>query len=131
VKKFVLPIGVGVVVFGVVTAFAASLTVNSSSLAAGNATVAACNASANVTYANALATSGGNKGKYTVSTATVTSATACGGMSFKVSLLDSSNVVVGAEATGTLDSSGTTTVNFTAGTVLAENVTGVAVVITG
>src|SRR3954468_23421111 len=62
-KKYALPIGAGVVVFGVVTAFAASLTVNSDSLAAGNATVAACQDHAHVAYA----TSG-----LTVTAATVT-----------------------------------------------------------
>jgi hypothetical protein len=135
VKKFVLPIGAGVVVFGVVTAFAASLTVNSKSLAAGNATAGACNSSAAVTYATALATSGANKGKYVVSSASVTTdglpTSACGGMAYRVSLLDASNVAVGAEGTGTLAADGTGTVTFASGTVLAHDVEGVAVVITG
>ena len=136
-KKFVLPVGAGVVVFGVVTAFAASLNVTSSSLAAGNGTVGACNSSANLTnYTTAPITSGANKGKYAVTGATLTTVagtpSSCGGMSFKVQLLDGSNVVVGTEATGTLGANtGSAAVDFSGTEVLASNVSNLAVVITG
>ena len=71
-KKFLVPVAVGVVVFGGVTAFAATLTVNSKSLAAGNGTVTACNNSAAAVYTSTLATSGTNKGKYVVTGGTLT-----------------------------------------------------------
>lgn len=134
-KKFLLPIVVGVVVFGAVTAFAATLTVNSKSLAAGNGTVTACNTSAAATYTSTLATSGGNTGKYVVTGGTLTtdglSPSACKGMSYRVTLLDSSNVSLG-EATGVLaDPTGDATLDFSSNPPLATSVAGVAVVITG
>ena len=133
-KRYALPIGAGVVVFGVVTAFAASLTVNSKSLGAGNATVASCNSAASATYTSTLATTGANKGKYVVSGGSLATdganPSACKGMSYKVTLLDSSDVSLG-EATGNLaDPTGDATLSFS-GTPLASAVVGVAVVITG
>jgi hypothetical protein len=135
VKKFLVPIAVGVVVFGGVTAFAASLTVNSKSLAAGNGTIAACNSSAAAAYTSTLATSGGNTGKYVVTGGSLTtdglSPSACKGMSYKVTLLDGSNASLG-EATGTLaDPPGDATLNFSGTPPLASAVVGIAVVITG
>lgn len=132
-KKFLVPIAVGVVVFGVVTAFAATLTVNGTSLAAGNATISACNSSANATYTSTLATSGTNKGKYVVTGGTLSTdglnPSACKGMSYKVTLLDSGNASLG-EATGTLaDPTGDTTLDFSSNAPLASAVAGVAVVI--
>ena len=134
-KKFLVPIAVGVVVFGGVTAFAASLTVNSKSLAAGNATVGACNSSAAATYTSTLATTGVNKGKYVVTGGFLSTdglnPSACKGLSFKVTLLDGSNVSLG-EATGNLaDPTGDATLDFSANPPLASAVAGVAVVITG
>lgn len=134
-KKFLVPIAVGVVVFGGVTAFAATLTVNGTSLAAGNATITACNSSATALYTETLATSGANKGKYVVTGGTLTTdganPSACKGMSYRVTLLDSSNASLG-EATGTLaDPTGDATLDFSSNPPLATSVVGVAVVITG
>ena len=134
-KKYLLPIGVGVVVFGAVTAFAASLTVNTKGLGAGNATVGTCNSSASANYVSTLATSGTNKGKYVVTGGTLTtdglSPSACKGMSYKVTLLDSVNVSLG-EATGTLaDPTGDATLDFSSTSPVTSGVVGVAVVIAG
>lgn len=128
-KKYLLPIAVGVVVFGAVTAFAASLTVNSSSLAAGNTTVAACNTHASVSYAPTASGTGFQTGTATV---TITpddptnQPTPCDGMAFKVTLLGASNSVLATQS-GTL-SGNSGTASFTAD---AATVSGVAVVITG
>ena len=127
-KKFLVPVAVGVAVFGGVTAFAASLTVNSKSLAAGNAVVAACNDNAAVTYT----TSGS-----TVATAVVTisgsqAAGHCDNLPAQVSLLGSGNSVL-ATRSATVGSTTTdiATVNFAADNIDASAVTGVSVVITG
>lgn len=126
-KRFLIPAVVGVVVFGAVTAFAATLTVNTKSLGAGNATVSSCNASASVTYNTSYsATLPG----YKVTTAPVTSAVACATMSFKVTLTGASNASLG-EVTGTLDASGNGSPDFSASNVAASLVTGISVVITG
>jgi hypothetical protein len=130
VKKYLLPIGAGVVVFGSVTAFAATLTVNSSSLGAGNATVASCNSAAAVTYST---TPTANAKTYDVSTATVTTSgagTGCANMSFKVSLLGTNGATLG-EKTGTLDGTGAGSADFSSLTVAATDVASVAVVVTG
>jgi len=128
VKKYLLPLGAGVVVFGVATAFAASLGVSSSSLGAGNATVSSCTANAKVSYA----VSGG-----TVSTATVktyasngtTLTTTCDTMSAEVTLTDTNGAVLAAE-TGTVGTS-TASVDFSADNVDPSAVTNVSVVLTG
>jgi hypothetical protein len=130
VKKYLLPIGAGVVVFGGVTAFAATLTVNSSSLGSGNATVASCNSAAAVSYSTVPTT---NTKTYDVSTAAVTTSgtgTGCANMAFKVTLLGAGNASLG-EKTGTLDGTGAGSVDFTTLTVPASDVVGVAVVVTG
>ena len=126
-KKFLIPVAVGVVVFGSVTAFAASMTVSGTSLGAGNATVAACNSAANVIY-NAAPTT--NAKTYDVTTAPVTSAASCAAMSYRVTLLGASNVSLG-EVSGTLTGTGTASPDFTSQTVPAVDVVGVAVVISG
>src|SRR4051794_39638148 len=73
-KRFLIPAVAGVVTFGAVTAFAASLNVTSKSLAAGNASVTSCNASAAVSYNTAyLASLPG----YQITTAPVTTAAGC------------------------------------------------------
>ena len=118
---------VGVVVFGAVTAFAATLTVNSKSLGAGNATVASCNSSASVTYNTSYSAS---LPGYKVTTAPVTSAVACATMSYKVTLTGAANASLG-EVTGTLDASGNASPDFTASNIAASGVTGISVVITG
>jgi hypothetical protein len=128
VKKYLLPVGAGVVIFGAVTAFAASLNVSSTSLGAGNATVNACTSDAKVSYA----TSGG-----LVSTATVktydtdhtTLTTTCNGMSAEVTLTDTNGTVLGTK-TGTITNS-STDFDLSAANVDPAAVTGVSVVITG
>jgi hypothetical protein len=123
--RYLAPAVVGVVVFGAVTAFAASLTVNTKSLGAGNATVDTCNASASVSYNTAL-----SSGVYQVTTAPVTTATTCKGMSYRVDLTGTSGSL--GEITGTLDATtGAALPDFTSANIAASAVTGVSVVITG
>jgi hypothetical protein len=124
VKKFVLPVGAGVVVFGVVTAFAASLTVNTESLAAGNATVDACQDTADVSYTHSGTT---------ITGATVTfsngTAGACDGLDAEVTLTGTGLVLPKSE-TATV-ASDVATVSFVGDNVNAKDVTGVSVVVTG
>jgi hypothetical protein len=126
-KRFLIPAVVGVVVFGAVTAFAATLTVNTKSLGAGNATVTSCNASASVSYSTSYAST---LPGYKVTTAPVASAAGCATMAYKVTLTNASNTSLG-EATGTLDASGNATPDFSASNVPASSVAGISVVITG
>ena len=129
-KKFLIPLGAGVVVFGVATAFAASLGVSSSTLAAGNVAVVSCTPKASVSYA----TSGS-----TVTTATVntyasdgtTPTTSCSNKTFQVSLLDSNSAVI-ATATGTFGASASSATTGTfPSTPNAATVENFSVVITG
>ena len=131
VKKYLVPLGVGIVVFGSVTAFAASLTVNSSTLGAGNDTVDTCNTSANVSYTTALSAT---THLYEVTGTSVTTVagtpSACGDMAYKITLLDSSGAAVGSEITGTLGTN--TGAATTTGLHLdASSIEGASVVITG
>ena len=124
--RYLAPAAVGVVVFGAVTAFAASLTVNSSSLGAGNATVDTCNSSASVSYNTALVS-----GVYKVTTAPVATAASCAGKAYRVTLTDSNGASLG-EITGTLDATtGAALPDFTSAGVAATAVRGVSVVVTG
>jgi hypothetical protein len=123
-----IPAVVGVVTFGAVTAFAATLSVSSKSLSAGNATVATCNATAQVSYTTSYAST---LPGYIVATAPVTTAAACSGMSYKVTLTGAGNAQLGTDVTGTLDGAGAATPSFSSQNLSAANVTGVSVVITG
>ena len=125
--RFAVPAVVGVVVFGSVTAFAASLTVTSKSLGSGNATVNTCNAAANVSYTTAYQASISG---YKVATAPITTAAACANMAYRVTLTGASNVSLG-EITGSLDGTGAASPDFSASNVSAASVTGVSVSITG
>jgi hypothetical protein len=127
VSRFLLPVIVGVIVFGAVTAFAATLNVSSKSLGSGNAAVSSCNASANVTYNTSYASTIPG---YKVTTAPITTSASCSGLSYKVTLTGAGNSALG-EVTGTLDASGNASPDFSASNVAASVVTGVAVVITG
>lgn len=118
---------VGVVTFGAVTAFAATLNVSSKSLSAGNASVSTCNAAANVTYTTSYSSS---LPGYIVATAPITTAGTCSGMSFKVTLTGASGQL-GTDVPGTLDGTGAGTATFTSQGISAALVTGVSVVITG
>jgi hypothetical protein len=126
-KRFLVPAVAGVVTFGAVTAFAASLNVTSKSLGAGNATVNGCNATAAVSYTTSYSAS---LPGYKVATAPVTTAVGCATMAYKVTLTGSGNSSL-AEVTGTLDSSGNASPDFSASNIAASAVTGVSVVITG
>src|SRR3954452_9891865 len=125
-KRFLVPAVAGVVTFGAVTAFAATLTVTSKSLGSGNATVAGCNATAAVTYNTTYSAS---LPGYKVSTAPVTTAAGCALMSYKVTLTGTSNTSLG-EVTGSLDAAGAASPDFTSANVAASAGTGVSVVIT-
>ena len=127
IARFAIPVVTGVVIFGAVSAFAATLSVNGKTLGSGNATVSSCNSGATVTYTTAYsATLPG----YKVATAPVTTAAACNGFAYKVTLTGAGNASL-AEVTGTLDASGNATPDFSASNISAANVTGVSVVITG
>lgn len=126
-KRYAVPVLAGVVVFGAVSAFAATLGVSSTTLGSGDSAVASCNASAAVSYTSdwdALLQA------YEVSTAPITSAVGCAGKSYKVTLTDSTGASL-AEITGTLDGTGAHAPDFSAADVLAADVTGVAVLVTG
>jgi hypothetical protein len=125
--RFAIPAVVGLVVFGSVTAFAASLSVTSKTLGSGNATVASCNASVNVSYTTAYQAS---LPGYKVATAPVTSAVGCATYAYKVTLTGAANASL-AEITGTLDASGNASPDFSASNISAALVTGVSVTITG
>ena len=134
-KRLLVAILVGTVVFGAVYAFAASLSVGSSSLGAGTSAVAACQsgiltASYAVTYDPSIPA-------YKVGIVTVsgldTSSGHCGSKSYKVTLTrpGASNASL-AETTGTTPSSGTTfSPDFTTSNVNAASVTGIHLVISG
>jgi len=125
-SRYFAPAVVGVVVFGAVTAFAASLTVSGTSLGAGNATVDTCNSTASVTYNTAL-----SAGDYKVTTAPVTTAASCAGKAYRVTLTDGSGNSLG-EVTGTLDATtGGANPDFTSAGVAASAVRGVSVVVSG
>src|SRR3954447_6978319 len=126
-KRFLIPLVVGVVTFGAVTAFAATLSVSSKSLGSGNATVATCNATAQVSYNTSYASS---LPGYKVTTAPVTTAVGCATMAYKVTLTGASNASLG-EVTGNLDAAGAAAPDFSSSNVAASAVTGVSVVITG
>jgi len=127
-KRFLVPAVAGVVTFGAVTAFAASLNVTSKSLSSGNATVATCNATASVTYTTTYTAT--SPAGYKVATAPVTTAATCLNMPYKVTLTGTNNTSLG-EVTGTLDGSGSAAPDFTSKNIAASDVTGVSVVITG
>ena len=125
--RWLAPVLVGVVVFGAVTAFAASLNVSSKSVGSGNATVSTCNATAAVTYNVAYSAS---LPGYRVTTAPITTAAACSGLSFRVTLTGPANASLG-EVSGTLDATGTASPDFTSANVAAASITGVSVTVTG
>ena len=126
-KRLAIPLIAGLVVFGGVTAFAASLSVSSKTLGSGNATMTSCNSTAAVSYTTAYsATLPG----YKVATAPVTTAVACATLSYKVTLTGASNASLG-EITGTLDAAGAAAPDFSSQNIAASAVTGVSVVITG
>ena len=133
-KRAMVALAIGGVIFGAIYGLAASLGVTSDTLGAGSSTVVACQAGAlNVSYAptySASATAG-----YRATTVTVngldTAGTACGTKAIRVTLTGpgASNASL-AEQTGTTPSTGTT-MAFTFSSVSASDVTGVHVTISG
>lgn len=131
-KRAIIAIALAAVIGTGIYGLAASLNVTSDTLGAGSAVVAACQTGAiNVTYATTYSAS---QPGYQATTVTLngldTSSGACGGKSFKVALTDSSNAILGSEATGSLPTTGTTkAISFTG--VSAASVANVHVTITG
>lgn len=127
-KRRFVPVIAGVVVFGAVTAFAAGFTVTSTTVVSGSASVTGCNATAAASYNTVWDTT---LKAYKVSTAPVTTAAACKGMAYKVTLQNASNASLG-EVTGTLDAvTGNAAPDFSSLNVLAWNVAGISVTVTG
>lgn len=133
-KRTLTAIGIAIVVFATVYGFAASLTVTSQTLGAGTTAVAACQAGAlNITYAPTY--QAGLPG-YEATTVTVNglneTAPNCGGKTIAVTLTGpgASNASLG-QQTAVLPTGAGTTQALTFAGVLAQNVTGVHVVIYG
>jgi hypothetical protein len=127
VRRFVVALSAGALVFVMATAFAASISLTGTSLGAGNASTSSCNASAAVSFNTSYSAS---LPGYKVTTAPVTTAAGCASKAFKVTLSGSSNTSL-AEVTGTLDASGNASPDFSSSNVAAANVLGISVVITG
>ena len=128
-RQLLLALGAGGAVTAAVVASAASLgTVDSTDLGAGTSVVAPCDGDGiGVSYTTAF-----SGGAYNVTTVTLSNvATACTGQGVKVTLYDDDDTEVGS---GTLASStfaGNTAAVTISGSAPAEDVTGVAVVISG
>jgi len=119
----------GVLTFGAVYGFAASLNLTTDSLGAADTTVAACQAGAlTATYASTYSTTVPG---YAVGTVTVTGlAATCYSKAYKITLAGAGSVSLG-EATGTTPASGTSFAATFAPAVNAVSVTAIAVVISG
>jgi hypothetical protein len=128
-KRYAVPLVAGVVVFGAVTAFAATMTVTTKTLGAGNSTVASCNATATATYNTVYMATTPGPG-YKVAIAPVATAVGCATMAYKVTLYGTAGASLG-EVTGVLDATGLASPDFTASNILASSVLGIAVVVTG
>ncbi len=132
-KRAVIAIALAAIIGTGIYGLAASLTVTSDTLGAGSATVAACQTTPiNVSYASTYSASqpGYQATTVTLNGIDITSTPNCGGKAYKVVLTDSSNNVLGAEATGTLSTTVTTkAIAFTG--VSAASVANVHVTITG
>jgi hypothetical protein len=125
-KRSLLALLAGVVVFGAVLGLAASLNLTTDTLGAGNATVAACQATPlNTSYTTTYVA--GQPG-YQVTTVTVSGVAAtCQNKAYKLTLSGAANASLG-EQTGTTPATTTFTGAFT---VNAASVTGVSLVISG
>jgi hypothetical protein len=126
-KRYAVPVVAGVVVFGAVTAFAATMTVTSKSLGAGSATVASCNATAVATYNTVYSSLIPG---YKIATTPVTTAPTCATMAYKVTLSGLAGTSLG-EITGVLDATGLASPDFTLDNINPAAVTGISVVVTG
>lgn len=129
-RRLTVALLISTAIFGAVYGLAASLGVSTKTLGAGTSSVAACQ-SGTLTSSYATAYSS-TTGGYDVGVVTVSGLqSGCFGMSYRIDLTGTSSSSL-AELTGTTPSSGTTfTADFTASNILAANVTGIAVVISG
>jgi hypothetical protein len=126
-KRYGVPILTGLSVLSAVTAFAAGFNVTSDTVLSGNADVPSCNNSATVTYQTVY---DDRVPGYKVSTAQVTTASGCDGMTYHVSLTGAGKVSL-AELTGVLKPDGSAMPDFSAARIPAASVLGVAVTIVG
>jgi len=119
----------GVLTFGAVYGFAASLNLTTDSLGAADTTVAACQAGAlTATYTSSYSTTVPG---YAVGTVTVTGlAATCYSKAYKITVAGAGSVSLG-EATGTTPASGTGFAATFTPAVNAASVTSIAVVISG
>lgn len=119
----------GVLTFGAVYGFAASLNLTTESLGAADTTVAACQAGAlTATYTSSYSSTVPG---YAVGTVTVTGlASTCYSKAYRITLSGSGDASLG-EATGTTPSSGTSFAATFSPTVNAASITGIGVVISG
>jgi len=119
----------GVLTFGAVYGFAASLNLTTESLGAADTTVAACQAGAlTATYTSSYSTTVPG---YAVGTVTVTGlAATCYSKAYKITLSGAGSASLG-EATGTTPASGASFAATFSPAVNAASVTGIAVVISG
>jgi hypothetical protein len=134
-KRLLIALALGGVIFGGVYGLAASVGVTSQTLGAGNSAVAACQAGTlTASYATTYdATVPG----YEVTSVTVngldtTSGTNCASKAYKITLTGASNASL-VETTGTTPASGTTftTSSLATSNVPAANVTGIHVTVAG
>lgn len=119
----------GMLTFGAVYGFAATLNLTTESLGAGDSAVAACQAGQlTATYTSSYAASVPG---YAVGTVTVTGlASTCYSKAYKVTLSGSGDASLG-EATGTTPASGTSFSATFSPAVDAASITGIGVVISG
>ena len=119
----------GVLTFGAVYGFAASLNLTTDSLGAADTTVAACQAGAlTATYTSSYSSTVPG---YAVGTVTVTGlASTCYAKAYKITLSGSGNTSLG-ETTGTTPSSGTSFAATFSPALNAASITGIGVVISG
>jgi hypothetical protein len=134
-KRLLLALVIAALIFGGVYGLAASLNVNTQTLGAGNTAVAACQSTAlTVSYATSYDSTipGYEMNTVTVNGLDTTSTPNCASKAYKISLTGSSNTQL-TEVTGTTPASGTTftSSSLTSLNILAANVTGVHVTITG
>jgi len=125
--KLVVAAVVSCIVFAGVYGFAASLGISSSGLGAGNAVVAACGTGITASYTTGYSATLPGYSVSQVNLANIPAA--CLNKSVRIQLTGTGGSAVGAEATGTLPSSGTTTSINTTGNVDASQVTGISVVV--
>lgn len=130
-KRLIVPVLAGVVVFGTVSGFAASLNLTSDSLGSGQTAVTSCAPVGatlpvvDVTYGTSF-----GAGAYRVDTVTFSAPAACQGLPFQATLLSGTSVV--GTVSGTISATAhPVTAAAPAASVSAASVDGLAVVIAG